>query len=90
MQNAEGRECDTWSEYRLDIREFGIHTSGEEDDGQSYHADNLRVFIVIKLDTQAIYAKQHSYEQEHQKYWNAESIARLAQQYADEPYHGSY
>ena len=66
----------------FDFGVFGVHPSGEKDDAQGHHADELGDGRAIELDAQTVAAEQHPHAEEQQQHGNAELVAGFPSQNA--------
>lgn len=88
-EHADGGEQNALGEHGAYLGELGIHSSGEEDDAERHHADELCVCGAVELEPEPVAPEEHADEQEEEQRGYAEAIARLADEYAAEDKHGA-
>ena len=89
-QDAHGGEYHTLCHDGLDVAQLGVHTTGEQDDAQGYHAYKLGILGTIKLKAKAICSETHAHEQEEQQGGDTETVASLADHNGAEYQYGAY
>ena len=80
--NSQRGKDDALPQYRSDFREFGVHASGEKDDAQCNHANELGAGGVVELDAQAVAAEEHADTEEKQEDGHPETGTGFSDNYA--------
>ena len=88
-QHTYSGQNNTGGQYWFDVVEFGVHTTGKQDDTEGNHTNELGGLHVIELDTQSVTAEQHADNEEKQQGRNTETIAGLSGQNTDEQQNGT-